>query len=76
MDSIPGDSLCIMADSLRSFFARSASASLGRVDHRPMYTATDLVVDAIFGSSCGEPPDRCVHFRAVPFFREGLTADA
>lgn len=44
MDSIPGDSLCIMADSLKLFFSRSASASLGRVDRSPKYTATGLVV--------------------------------
>lgn len=47
MDSIPGNSLCIMADSLRSFFAGSASASLGRVDHTQIYARTRLVVGAI-----------------------------
>lgn len=56
MDSIPGDSLCIMADSLKLFFARSASASLGRVDRSPMYTATDLVVGAILEAAVESLP--------------------
>lgn len=56
MDSIPGDSLCIMAHSLRPFFAQAASTSLGWVDNSPMYTATDLVVDVILEAAVESLP--------------------
>lgn len=56
MDSIPGDSLCIMADSLRSFFAGSASASPGRVDHSQIYTGTRLVVGVILEAAVESLP--------------------